>query len=265
MNDSSLKQCGKGQFCFTLIELLVVIAIIAILASMLMPALQKAREKAYHTTCVNSLSQIGKACSFYTDDNKGYLMPLRNGDPNNSDCKKTYGWTPEGSLFTPYMSINYTPVGGAHKNHRYQGEFKTSPLICPSRKFTYASKADSSNSIYSYSRNAFQGFWKAVQSTLPSRGAFFVECASSASLVSYTQRNGGHAFPHDSQGIDDNQDEILINGPGYSNVLFHDLHVAQVTRNRCPFKGRFSASDNSSYWKWSDKAVGNPTWWNDRW
>jgi prepilin-type N-terminal cleavage/methylation domain-containing protein len=100
---------------FTLIELLVVIAIIAILASMLLPALKRAREKAKQISCMNKEKQLGGATMFYCNDYQGYFP-----EKFNSLAKD----------YLPYES--YTISVSASANEIQEVKTKADILRCPS-------------------------------------------------------------------------------------------------------------------------------------
>ncbi len=265
---------------FTLIELLVVIAIIAILAAMLLPALNSAREKARTIKCTGNFGQLSKAFALYSDDNQEFAVPYRNGIQHSQSNKDWYSVDSRAAIW-PYLG--YVPLAsgtttdtyyiGAYRR-TYSGIVSTNPLTCPSRKF---SSLGLTTTVYSLGLNQvlwYNNVYKLGTVARPSRSSYLLESTYQVPYSSWediSTTTNSVAFPHSNPGFRE-QDSLptgtLVNRPGKCNAFFFDFHVEAVDRPKIPNNLKpGSDAKYSSFWRpWKhDSDPDTAAKWNDNW
>ena len=245
---------------FTLIELLVVIAIIAILAAMLLPALQQARERGRASTCANNFASVGKAGLMYNEDSKGFYPMLYNANSSGKSNRSALSGSSTKGKMAPYLGIDENaPIGGWYQTNA--GLFSVSKFACPSidgRERFVAGRVDQNgNGRFGISESTHvsqvpgsSSILHASQVKRPTRSLFFGQ--GSMARMLYTYSSGSNCSypvtPHQG-GSASRLDYSLLPPPrGAFNGVFLDGHVEMLPIVKVPIKDLVNTKTSSSFW-----------------
>lgn len=235
------------------------ISIIAILAGMLLPALNKARAKAKSVKCLSNYGQIGKANSCYMMDNKDFINPYLNGLNAAGTAYTWTGTTYWGNSLNPYVGYSGTiPIACAKKSGEKLVEH---PLLCPSREITRQGAVSSDNCVYTagisrmfiYAISPSKHLTHVSYFSTPSRSCYAGEARMGGCYgnIVPTDDSCRVAFPHDNPDPEDQLNGPPVPSGGSANFVFLDAHAANVTRAKTPLKVKDPAAFRQTFWAYS--------------